>query len=78
MPGVTILGVSNVSFGLTPHTRAVLNSVFLYHAVEAGLDLAIINPRRIYFAVRGDPAGKRRALADRSWCSTAEPMRSRA
>jgi 5-methyltetrahydrofolate--homocysteine methyltransferase len=45
MPGVlTALGVSNLSFGLTPHARAVLNSVFLYHAVKAGLDLAIINP----------------------------------
>jgi 5-methyltetrahydrofolate--homocysteine methyltransferase len=45
LPGVlTILGVSNLSFGLTPHARAVLNSVFLYHAVKAGLDLAIINP----------------------------------
>ncbi|HET7767140.1 MAG TPA: methionine synthase [Chloroflexota bacterium] len=45
LPGVhTILGVSNLSFGLTPHARGVLNSVFLYHAVKAGLDLAIINP----------------------------------
>ncbi|MBI3972903.1 MAG: methionine synthase [Chloroflexi bacterium] len=45
LPGVlTILGVSNLSFGLQPHARAVLNSVFLYHAVKAGLDLAIINP----------------------------------
>ncbi|MGH2371406.1 MAG: dihydropteroate synthase, partial [Chloroflexota bacterium] len=45
LPGVlTILGVSNLSFGISPHARAVLNSVFLYHAVKAGLDLAIINP----------------------------------
>ncbi len=45
LPGVfTILGVSNLSFGIAPHARAVLNSVFLYHAVKAGLDLAIINP----------------------------------
>jgi 5-methyltetrahydrofolate--homocysteine methyltransferase len=45
LPGVlTVLGVSNLSFGLTPHARSVLNSVFLYHAVKAGLDLAIINP----------------------------------
>jgi len=44
-PGVlTLLGISNVSFGIAPHARAVLNSVFLYHAVEAGLDLAIVNP----------------------------------
>jgi len=48
LPGVlTILGVSNVSFGLTQHARAVLNSVFLYHAVKAGLDLAIVNPTHI-------------------------------
>ncbi len=48
LPGVfTILGVSNVSFGVAPHARAVLNSVFLYHAVEAGLDLAIINPAEV-------------------------------
>src|SRR5690606_4770814 len=39
LPGVlTTLGVSNVSFGLQKHARAVLNSVFLYHCVEAGLD----------------------------------------
>ena len=48
LPGVlTILGVSNVSFGLQQHARAVLNSVFLYHAVKAGLDLAIVNPVHI-------------------------------
>jgi len=48
LPGVmTILGVSNVSFGLKQHARAVLNSVFLYHAVKAGLDMAIVNPTHI-------------------------------
>ena len=48
LPGVlTSLGVSNVSFGLSPATRAVLNSVFLYHAVQAGLDMAIVNPAQI-------------------------------
>ncbi|HEY1390727.1 MAG TPA: methionine synthase [Ktedonobacterales bacterium] len=48
LPGaLTILGVSNVSFGVTPHSRAALNSVFLYHAVEAGLDAAIVNPAHI-------------------------------
>ncbi|MBE3558615.1 MAG: methionine synthase [Ktedonobacteraceae bacterium] len=48
LPGVmTILGVSNVSFGLKPHARAVLNSVFLYHAVKVGLDMAIVNPTHI-------------------------------
>ncbi|HEX2724094.1 MAG TPA: vitamin B12 dependent-methionine synthase activation domain-containing protein, partial [Gemmatimonadaceae bacterium] len=42
-----ILGVSNVSFGLTPAARAVLNSVFLHHCVAAGLDAAIVNPAHI-------------------------------
>src|SRR5918912_1596861 len=43
LPGVkTSLGVSNVSFGVYPPARAVLNSVFLHHAVEAGLDLAMV------------------------------------
>ncbi len=39
----TILGISNVSFGLPPAGREVFNSVFLYHCVQAGLDLAIVN-----------------------------------
>ena len=48
LPGVhTSLGVSNVSFGLSPASRKVLNSVFLYHAVEAGLDMAIVNPAQV-------------------------------
>ena len=48
LPGVlTSLGVSNVSFGLGPAARGVLNSVFLYHAVQAGLDMAIVNPAHI-------------------------------
>ena len=47
-PGVFIcLGVSNVSFGLSKPAREVVNSVFLYHAVQAGLDLAIVNPKDI-------------------------------
>jgi 5-methyltetrahydrofolate--homocysteine methyltransferase len=48
LPGVlTSLGISNVSFGLAPRARAVLNSVMLYHAVQAGLDMAIVNPAHI-------------------------------
>jgi 5-methyltetrahydrofolate--homocysteine methyltransferase len=43
----TSLGVSNVSFGISPRPRAVLNSVFLHHCVEAGLDLAMVNPNHI-------------------------------
>lgn len=44
---LTILGVSNVSFGLNPASRVVLNSVFLHEAVEAGLDAAIVNASKI-------------------------------
>ena len=48
LPGVmTILGISNVSFGLNPVARKVVNAVFLYHAVEAGLDLAIVHPSHV-------------------------------
>ncbi|HKA66461.1 MAG TPA: vitamin B12 dependent-methionine synthase activation domain-containing protein, partial [Solirubrobacterales bacterium] len=48
LPAVkTSLGVSNVSFGVKPNARAVLNSVFLHHCVEAGLDLAMVNPNHI-------------------------------
>ena len=48
LPGVlTSLGVSNLSFGLAPQARPVLNSVMLYHCVQAGLDMAIINPAQV-------------------------------
>jgi 5-methyltetrahydrofolate--homocysteine methyltransferase len=48
LPGVhTIVGLSNVSFGLTPAARHVLNSMFLHECVEAGLDAAIVHAARI-------------------------------
>jgi 5-methyltetrahydrofolate--homocysteine methyltransferase len=63
LPGVsTILGVSNVSFGLSPEARAVLNSVFLHHCVEAGLDAAIVNPAHIRPYAEVSPA--EREMAD--------------
>ena len=43
----TTLGLSNISFGLAPQARRVLNSVFLYHAVQSGLDSAIVNAKEI-------------------------------
>ena len=43
----TILGVSNISFGLPPVGREVLNSVFLYHCTQAGLDYAIVNTEKL-------------------------------
>jgi len=56
LPGVyTVLGVSNVSFGLKPAARQVLNSVFLHMAVEAGLDAAIVNSAKILPMNRIDP-----------------------
>jgi len=43
----TTLGLSNISFGLAPYARKVLNSAFLYHAVKSGLDSAIVNAKEI-------------------------------
>ena len=43
----TTLGLSNISFGLAPYARKILNSVFLYHAVKTGLDTAIVNAKEI-------------------------------
>src|SRR3954469_17351217 len=63
LPGVkTSLGVSNVSFGVSPGARAVLNSVFLHHCVEAGLDLAMVNPNHI--TPYGEIPENERKLAD--------------
>ncbi len=48
LPGVyTVLGVSNISFGLPPQARKILNSMFLHEAVEAGLDAAIIHAAKV-------------------------------
>jgi 5-methyltetrahydrofolate--homocysteine methyltransferase len=48
MPGLrTVLGVSNVSYGLRPAARRVLNNLMLHHAAAAGLDAAIFNPLHI-------------------------------
>ena len=43
----TTLGLSNISFGLVPYARKIINSVFLYHAVKYGLDSAIVNSKEI-------------------------------
>jgi 5-methyltetrahydrofolate--homocysteine methyltransferase len=63
LPGVyTSLGVSNVSFGLAPAARGVLNSVMLHHCVEAGLDMAIVNP--VHITPYAEIPDAERALAD--------------
>jgi 5-methyltetrahydrofolate--homocysteine methyltransferase len=56
LPGAgTILGLSNVSFGLTPAARHVLNSVFLHECQQAGLDAAIVHAARIMPLNKIDP-----------------------
>jgi 5-methyltetrahydrofolate--homocysteine methyltransferase len=58
----TSLGVSNVSFGLAPHARHVLNSVFLHYACEAGLDMAIVHASKIMPLYRIDEKGRELAM----------------
>ncbi len=66
-PGLhTTLGVSNVSFGLNPAARQVLNSVFLHEAVEAGLDSAIVHPSKI-LPLAKIPAEQRDVALDLVW-----------
>jgi 5-methyltetrahydrofolate--homocysteine methyltransferase len=60
---LTMLGVSNVSFGLKPSARHVLNAMMLYHAVQAGLDLAIFNSSKVIPVAR-IPEDQRRAVDD--------------
>ncbi len=48
LPGVkSVLGISNVSFGINPAARKVINAIFLYHCIRAGLDLAIVHPSHV-------------------------------
>jgi 5-methyltetrahydrofolate--homocysteine methyltransferase len=58
----TAMGVSNVSFGLKPAARRILNNLMLHHAVEAGLDAAIFNPLHLDDVSTYDP--KVRAVAE--------------
>ena len=69
----TILGISNVSFGLPESGREVLNSVFLYHATKAGLDLAIVNTEKIvrYPSI---PEEERRLSEDLIYNRGADPV----
>jgi 5-methyltetrahydrofolate--homocysteine methyltransferase len=66
-PGIhTTLGVSNVSFGLNPASRIVLNSVFLHEATEAGLDTAIIDAAKIV-PLASIPDEQRQVALDLVW-----------
>ena len=69
----TILGVSNVSFGLPPAGREVLNAVFLHLCVEAGLDLAIVNAEKLARYVSIPEAEKRLALDLLTWKGPGDP-----
>jgi 5-methyltetrahydrofolate--homocysteine methyltransferase len=63
LPGCfTTLGLSNVSFGLPTQARKIINSVFLYHAIKAGLDSVIINPKDI--VAYSDISQEERRLAE--------------
>ena len=68
LPGVyTTLGISNVSFGLSPAARHVLNSVFLHECVEAGLDSAIVHDP--HHAAQQDPRQQLKVCS--TWSTTA-------
>ncbi len=69
----TILGISNVSFGLPEAGREVLNSVMLYHCVQAGLDSAIVNSEKLerYPSI---PEQERRLAEDLIWWRGADPI----
>ena len=69
----TVLGISNVSFGLPPAGREVLNSVMLYHCVQAGLDMAIVNTEGLvrYATI---PEDERRLSEDLIWWRGEDPI----
>ncbi len=69
----TVLGISNVSFGLPPAGREVLNSVMLYHCVQAGLDMAIVNTEGLvrYASI---PEDERRLAEDLIWWRGDDPI----
>ena len=74
LPGAkTVLGISNVSFGLPAAGREVLNSVFLYHCVQAGLDMAIVNSEGMerYASI---PEEERKLAEDLIWYQGDDPV----
>ncbi len=69
----TVLGISNVSFGLPEAGREVLNAVFLYHCTKAGLDLAIVNTEKLerYASI---PQSERQLAEDLLWNRGDDPI----
>ncbi len=77
LPAVhTILGVSNISFGLAPHARQILNSVFLHECVEAGLDAAIVHAKKIVplFKIAADDLEAAKRLLHNQWIDGKDPL----
>ena len=69
----TILGISNVSFGLPEAGREVLNAVMLYHCVQAGLDLAIVNSEKLH-RYPSIPEEERKLAEDLIWWRGDDPI----
>jgi 5-methyltetrahydrofolate--homocysteine methyltransferase len=77
LPSVkTILGVSNISFGLDAYPRRVLNSVFMHEAVDHGLDMAIVNYTKIYplYKIPQEEVELARKLIHRDANSDGDPL----
>ncbi len=77
LPSVkTILGVSNISFGLDAYPRRVLNSVFMHEAVDNGLDMAIVNYTKIYplYKIPQEEVELARKLIHRDANSDGDPL----
>ncbi len=77
LPAVkTILGVSNISFGLSAHSRHILNSVFLDECLKAGLDAAIIHAKKIIPVFKIDPKEYRlaRNIVMNEWVDGKDPL----
>src|SRR5271169_5181046 len=77
LPSVkTILGVSNISFGLDAYPRRVLNSVFMHEAVDHGLDMAIVNYTKIYplYKIPQEEVELARKLIHRDASSDGDPL----
>ena len=72
----TILGISNISFGLAPHARQVLNSVFLHECVEAGLDAAIVHAKKIVplFKIAAEDLEVSKRLLHNKWIDGKDPL----
>ena len=79
LPSVkTILGVSNISFGLDAYPRRVLNSVFMHEAVDHGLDMAIVNYTKIYplYKIPQEEVELARKLIHRDANSDGDPLQN--